>query len=103
MFGIHLSNFIPGLNTVKGVLGGVGKLLSGDPVGAIKSVGKGLSNDWLVGLVFPPALAAQGVAMGMDLLGAFGPDQQEGSGRQQEATQYSQQQLATPQGPNIGW
>jgi hypothetical protein len=101
--GISLSNFIPGLNTVKGVLGGVGKLLQGDISGAIKSVGKGLSNDWLVGIVFPPMLAPQLVATGMDVLGAFGPDQQ-GAGRQPESTQYAaQQQQPAIQGPNIGW
>jgi hypothetical protein len=103
--GISLSNFIPGLNTIKGVVKGAGKLLTGDFHGAISAVGKGLSNDWLIGLAFPPALVPQLLATGMDVVGAFGPDQPQA--RQPEATQYAsnqgQPQAAPIQGPNIGW
>ncbi len=41
-----LLNFIPGFKTLEGIGTGLGKLLKGDIGGAIKAVGKGLSNDW---------------------------------------------------------
>jgi hypothetical protein len=50
-------------------------------------------------------LAPQLLATGMDIVGAFGPDEQ-GAGQQQQATQYAGQQYQQRQpiqGPNIGW
>lgn len=92
-----LLNFIPGFKTVEGIGTGLGKLLKGDFGGAIKAVGKGLSNDWGLGIAtaFIPGLNVIGMtqlgAVGLDLVGAFGKDE-EGSGRQQESLQYAQAQ-----------
>ncbi len=98
-----LSNFIPGLNTVKGLFKGAGKLLTGDIGGAIKAVGKGLSNDWglgiaamlipgvnvVAGVTFGALGTAQLGAIGLDLFGAFGSEE-EGQARQEESAQQLQ-------------
>lgn len=103
-----VTKFIPGFKTLEGVGKGVGKLLQGDFKGAISAVGKGLSNDWGLGIaaMFIPGGQALGFAqlgaVGLDMFGAFGQEG-EGSARQEEATQYAGGQAAPIQGPNIGW
>lgn len=107
-----VTKFIPGFKTLEGVGKGVGKLLQGDFKGAISAVGKGLSNDWGLGIaafLIPGGQAlgmAQLGAVGLDMFGAFGKEE-EGQARQSDSMQYaggqSQQQAAPIQGPNIGW
>lgn len=93
-----LLNFIPGFKTLEGIGKGLGKLLKGDIGGAVKAVGKGLANDWGLGIatIFVPGLNALGMAqlgaVGLDVVGAFGSEN-EGDARQQDSVQYAQGQL----------
>lgn len=108
-----VTKFIPGFKTLEGVGKGIGKLFQGDFKGAISAVGKGLSNDWGLGIatLVVPGLNTLGMvqlgAVAGDIFGLFGKDG-EGQARQPEATQYAGQRYATQQGyamqgPNIGW
>lgn len=92
-----LLNFIPGFKTLEGIGKGLGKLLKGDIGGAVKAVGKGLANDWGLGIatIFIPGINALGWAqlgaVGLDVVGAFGKPE-EGGARQEESVRYAQQQ-----------
>jgi hypothetical protein len=108
-----VANFVPGFRTLEGIGKGIGKVFQGDFKGAISAVGKGLSNDWGLGIAafFIPGGQAIGMAqlgaVGLDMFGAFGKEG-EGQARQPEAMQYAGQQYAGNngypiQGPNIGW
>jgi hypothetical protein len=93
-----VTKFIPGFKTLEGVGKGIGKLFQGDFKGAISAVGKGLSNDWGLGIatLLVPGLNAIGIAqlgaVGLDVVGAFGKDE-EGKGRQQESIEQAGGQM----------
>ena len=58
-----LLNFIPGFKTLEGVGKGLGKLLTLDFKGAVQAVGKGLSQDWGLGIAALVVPGLQPLAM----------------------------------------
>jgi hypothetical protein len=96
-----LLNFIPGVKTLGGVLGGVGKLLTGHPIEAVKSVLKGASQDigGQIALAFVPGVGlATSLALGVGLTVA---DKQGFLDSAEDKA--AQQQAAAPQQQSPGY